>query len=292
MKLRSLIVTLALAAACRAQSAPAPAAKPTFDKARIEALVRYVDVFRGKVEVQIGEPKPSKYLPGYREFTVHLTFENGGTRDDIYFASADGETIIKGAAYNLGLNPFQSNLDRVTTNDDPSFGPAHAPVTLVEFGDFQCPDCKNEAPVLRRALPQMYGDKVRVVFKNFPLESIHPWARPAAIASRCVFRQNAESFWKYYDWIYDQQSEVTPDNVNERILGWAGTAGLDAGKLKACMESKAAAEEVDAATAQAHAIGAGGTPTLVINGRRIGGLQWPDLQIVINIELQKLGFQF
>src|ERR1700733_4393431 len=148
----SVLPALALlAAGCAPAQTPSPA-PARLDKAKLEALLRYVDVFRGKVDMTIGDPKPSKNLPGYSEVTVHLSYD-AGTRDDLYLVSADGQTIIKGTAYNLGRNPFQANLDKVTLKDDPGFGPANAPVTIVEFGDFECPDCKSEAPLLREAVP-------------------------------------------------------------------------------------------------------------------------------------------
>src|SRR5215475_8511631 len=90
--------------------------------------------------------------------------------------------------------PVKLNIER-----EPTFGPAGAPVTLVEFGDLECPSCRAEAPVLRQLIPQLYPNKVRVVFKDYPLESIHPWARAASIAARCIYRQDAQAFWKFYD---------------------------------------------------------------------------------------------
>ena len=279
-------LSLLAAGLSRAQK-PAPV---RLDKAKLEAMLRYVDIFRGKVDMAISDPMPSKSLPGYSEVTVHLTFE-GGTRDDQYLVSADGQTIIKGTAWNLARNPFQANLDKLTLKDDPSFGPANAPITIVEFGDFQCPDCKSEAPLLREAVPLAYDNKVRVFFKNFPLESIHPWARAAAIASRCIYHQDAAAFWKFYDWDYEKQPDLNGDNLTENILSWAGKTGLDQTKLKGCIETKATEKEVDASIAEAHALGASGTPTLIINGRKIGGLQWPDLQLVINLELQQLNLK-
>jgi len=287
MKIISTLVAVWLATAGLVSAQTAP---PKPDKTKIEALLRYTNIFRGKVEMEIGDPRPSKYAPGFSEITVHLKFD-GGQRDDQYLLSPDGQTIIKGDAWSLAGSPFQANIDKVSTKDDPSFGPANAPVTIVEFGDFQCPDCKAEAPLLREAVPLSFENKVRVIFKNFPLESIHPWARAAAIASRCVYHQDAAAFWKFYDWDYDRQPDLTGENLTESILAWADKSGLDRTKLKGCMETKATEAEVDASIAEAHAIGAGGTPTLLINGRRIGGLQWQDLQLVINMELQHLGLK-
>ena len=258
--------------------------KGALDKTILEKYLRHVELFRGDVMFQIDDPKPSKYLPGFSEVLVHLLF-NSAERDELFYVSSDGQTIVRGDVFNLGKSPFQSNLDKLSLADQPSFGPVDAPVTIVEFGDFQCPDCKMEAPVLRHDMPDAFGGKVRVVFKNYPLEG-HPWARPAAIAGRCVYRQGQPAFWKFYDWIYDSQDGITVENLNSKVLAWASENGLDAAKLGQCMDSKSTEPDVSRSIAEGHALGIGGTPTLFINGRKIGGLMWPDLQLVINKELE------
>ena len=220
---------------------------------------------------KIDDPQPSKYLPGYSEVLVHLIFNNA-EKDELFYISSDGKTIIRGDVFTLGRSPFQSNLDKLTLADQPSFGPANAPVTIVEFGDFECPDCKMEAPILRHDLTEAFDGKVRVFFKNYPLESVHPWARAAAIAGRCVYQQGEPAFWKFYDWIYENQDEITGDNLNMKVLAWAGENGVDTVKLGQCLDSKATEPEVDRSIAEGRELGIQGTPTLFINGRKIGGL--------------------
>jgi protein-disulfide isomerase len=269
---------------CGAPLAWTASNKNALDKTTFEAYLRHIELFRGEVTFKIDDPKPSKFLPGFSEVPVHLFFNNV-QKDELYYVSADGQTIVKGDVFNLDKQPFQANLDKLTLKDQPSFGPADAPVTIVEFGDFQCPDCKMEAPVLRKEVTQAFGGKVRVVFKNYPLESVHPWARAAAIAGRCVYHQDQAAFWKFYDWIYDNQEQVTVDTLNARVLAWAGQNGVDAVQLGRCIETRATEPEVDRSIAEGHALGIQGTPTLFINGRKIGGLVWPDLQMVLNKEL-------
>ena len=263
----------------------AASGKGFLDKATLEKYVRHIDLFRGDVTVRIDDPKPSKYLPGFSEVLVHLLF-NGAEKDELYYVSSDGQTIVKGEVYDLNKPPFQSNLDKLTLADQPSFGPADAPVTIVEFGDFECPDCKMEAPILRHDMTEAFGGKVRVVFKNFPLESVHPWARAAAIAGRCVYQQDQAAFWKFYDWIYDNQDQITGDDLNAKVLAWGPENGVDAVKLGQCIDTKASEPDVDRNIAEGRALGVAGTPTLFINGRKIGGLAWPDLQMVLKKELE------
>lgn len=261
--------------------------KGALDKAVLEKYLRHVELFRGDVKFKIDDPKPSKYLPGYDEVLVHLIFNNV-EKDELFYVSKDGQTIIRGDVFDLGKNPFQSNLDKLTLADQPSFGPANAPVTIVEFGDFECPDCKMEAPVLRQDMETTFNGKVRVVFKNYPLDSVHPWAHAAAIDGRCVYRQGNAPFWKFYDWIYQNQDEIMPDNLNSKVLMWAGENGIDTVQLGKCIDTKATEPEVEQSIAEGQELGVNGTPTLFINGRKIGGLMWPDLQLVINKELEYL----
>lgn len=258
------------------------AKRNALDKAQFETYLRHLEVYHGTVTYQIDKPTPSKELPGFFEVPVHLSFEGGGSKDELYYVSKDGQTIVSGDVYNINQNPFQSNVDKLTTANQPSFGPAQAPVTIVEFGDLECPDCRMEAPLLHHNVPETFPGKVRVVFKDFPLETLHPWARAAAIAGRCVYRQGNDSFWKFYDWDYDHQEEINPENLKSKVLGWASQNGLDTAKLSQCIDSKATEPEVDRSIAEGHELGIHGTPTLFINGRKIGGLQWPDLQLVIN----------
>ncbi len=178
--------------------------------------------------------------------------------------------------------PVKLNLE-----DQPSFGPTNAPVTIVEFGDLECPSCRAEAPLLRQLIPGLYPGKVRVVFKDFPLETIHPWARAASIAARCVFRQNHEAFWKFYDWDYDNQDDITPENLKSKVLSWAGSNGINAGELGRCIDSKATDAEVSRNVAEGRARGVNGTPTLFVNGRKSASMRIPAIEQMIDADLGK-----
>jgi protein-disulfide isomerase len=281
MKIWIMLSMLAAAAAAQTRNA--------LDKPTLEAYLRKLELYRVEPTYKIGDPKPSKDQPGYSEVAVHVGFPNGaGDKDEVFYISRDGQTIrdTQGNVYNINKSPFQSNLDRLTLDGAPSFGPANAPVTIVEFGDMECPDCREEAPLLRVEVPKAFPGKVRVFFKDFPLDSIHPWARAAAIAGRCVYHQDSREFWKFYDWIYDNQDQISPGNLSAKVVAWAGQSGLDGVQVGRCIETRATEAEVDRSVAEAKALGSKGTPTLFINGRRIGGLAWPDLQLVIGRALK------
>src|SRR6476646_10342391 len=113
------------------------APKSSIDKATIEAYLRHAELWIPQVTVAIDDPQPSAYLPGFSEVAVHLSYQ-GQTKDEHYFVSQNGKSIIKGDVYDLSKSPFQSALDRIKTDGQPSYGKAGAPVTIVVFGDFQC----------------------------------------------------------------------------------------------------------------------------------------------------------
>lgn len=268
-----------------AQTKPAPAGKSALDKATLEAYLRHVELWIPAVAVKIDDAKPSPEMPGFFEVPVHLTY-NGGVKDERYYVSKDGHKVVKGEIFDINRNPFQANLDKLKTDLQPSFGAAGAPVVIVLFSDFQCPVCKEEAQILRQGLAKSFPDKVRVYFKDFPLDSIHNWARTGAIAGRCVFRQRPAAFWDYFDWVYENQSLIGLDNFNSKIQSFAADKGLDGMQLGRCIETKATEAEVNRSVAEGRALQVAATPTVFLNGRKLeGGIQWQVLEQLINIEL-------
>jgi protein-disulfide isomerase len=255
------------------------------DKTRMEAYVRHLLAVIPEVQVKIDDPKPSG-TPDLQEVDVHFNYQ-GRTQDETFYLSRDGQHIIRGVVYNLGQNPFQEDLAKLKTSGAPSFGPANAAVTVVEFGDFECPNCKEEAKTLRDNVPSQFPTQVRVVFKDFPLEQIHPWAKAASIAGRCINQQSPAAFWKYHDWIYEHQTEITPDNLKTQVMDFAKTAqDIDGLQFGRCIDTKATEADVDASISEGHSLHVDATPTVFLNGRRlIGNYPWQNIEQIINGEL-------
>ena len=118
------------------------------------------------------------------------------------------------------------------------------------YSDFQCSYCKEEANVIRKKLAAAFPTQVQVYFKDFPLEPIHPWAKPAAIAGRCVFRQKPAAFWDYHDWMFEHQGEITVENLKDKVAEFGKTKSLEPIQLAACMETKATEAEVNKSQAE------------------------------------------
>ena len=264
--------------------ATAPA-KSALDKATMEAYVRHLFVWGPTIKVDVTDPKPSP-LPGFQE--VHVIGSAGNARqDEMFYVSNDGRKIVRGSVFDIAQNPFKPDLDLLKTDLQPSFGTPGAPVVLVVFSDFQCPFCKDEAKMLRDNVTAMYPKEVRVYFKDFPLEQIHPWAKPAAIAGRCVFRQNSDAFWLYHDWAYASQKDITAENFKEKLLAFAKDKNLDGVALGSCLDNKETEAEVARSVQEAQALRVNSTPTLFVNGRRIPAqISWPQLKQVIDFEIE------
>jgi len=280
------IMRLALIAALSLSLLPAQEKpKSALDKTQMEAFVRHLLAVIPEVAVKIDDPKPS-VVPNLLQMDVHFTY-NGRSQDETFFVTKDGKDVIRGFVYDVAQNPFKPELEKLKTDLSPSMGAAGAPVSLVVFSDFQCPNCKQEEETLRQSLPSSFPTQVRVYFKDFPLEQIHPWAKAAAIAGRCVFHQNPAKFWEYHDWIYGKQSDITVENLKDQVLSFATNAkDLDTLQLGRCMDTKATEAEVNASIAEARELKVDATPTMFLNGRRlVGNYPWPNLEQIINGEL-------
>ena len=259
--------------------------KNAFDKATLETYLRHLELWLPAVAVSIDDAKEAKELPGFLEVAVHLTY-NGNTVEQHFFLTKDGKKVFQAEVYDINKSPFQANLDKLDVKGAPSLGPANAPVTVVIFSDFQCPMCKQEADVVHKQISAAFPDKVRVYFRDFPLEQLHNWARPAALAGRCVFKLNPAAFWDYHDWIYENQNYIGLDNLNSKIQEFATAKNLDGMLLSRCIESKATAPEVNASVAVGTSLALNATPTIFINGRKLeGAVPWETVQAIIKAEL-------
>ena len=173
------------------------------------------------------------------------------------------ELKAKSSGVKVMLDPPRYTV--ATTAADPVRGVASAPVTIIEFSDYQCPFCARVNPALEQ-VRKTYGDKVKIVFKDFPLPN-HPQAPKAAEAAHCAGEQG--TYWELHDHMFANQRAL---NVPE-LKQYAATLGLDAAKFNQCLDSGKHAGLVAAGTAQGERMGVNSTPTLYINGRPLIGAQ-------------------
>jgi protein-disulfide isomerase len=143
----------------------------------------------------------------------------------------------------------------------PVYGAERAPVTVVVFADFQCPHCRDEAPVLRKAIDQFRG-RAKLVYKHFPITG-HDRAKAAAIATEAAHEQG--KFWEMHDRVFENQTQLTDEN----IYTWAAEIGLDMAKFKASYTAQKGKAVVEKDKAEGEALGISGTPAVYVNGRSV-----------------------
>ena len=264
-----------------ASNTAAGGAPPTVLQKNVESYLRHLYAFGPNVQLTISVPKDSE-VPGLLETTVDLKDgENSQTAK--FYLSKDGKYLVRGEVSDLSKDPLAETRSRIQLKDAPSLGDPKAAVTLVEFSDFQCPVCRNLHDVLRGMLPNY--PQVRVVFKDFPIEVLHPWARTAALAGRCAYEQDPKAFWKVYDAIYDQQELISASNAWSKMADFAAESGLSPDAFKTCMASPEAAAAVDASRANGQQLEVNSTPTVFVNGRRLVGADQHALEQYIQYEL-------
>ena len=259
--------------------------KTALDKPALEAFVRHLLIWGPQIKVTISDPAPSE-LDGFS--LVKVTGKAGGVaQSQMFYVSKDGKKVVRAVVYDVDKNPFHKDFERITVTGQPSLGTPGAPVRMVVFTDFECPFCRQEAESLRANLLKTYPEQVRLYFKDFPLVSIHPWAKLAAITGRCVYRQSEDAFWKYHDFVFAHQTEINAQNARDKLLEHASTLpGVDALQLTRCIDNKETAGAVESSIEEGKALGVNSTPTLFINGRKISqNLPWPNLKQVIDFEL-------
>lgn len=195
------------------------------------------------------------------------------------YLSPDSRFLLTGVL-DLNIDPLEEERKEhreltaaLTKGKFPELGAADAPVTIVEFADFQCPFCQHAAGILKELQSKPEGRKVRVVFRHFPL-NFHPWAQIAAEAAACVNLQSPEHFWEIHDWIFENQKTISAVNARARLLETVGKIqGIDVKAYQSCIGTSHIDQLIKQDIATGAAYDVRGTPTFFINGRRIAGMR-------------------
>lgn len=241
----------------------------------------------------MGEIKPSG-IPGLDEgsFTV------GGRQTQVFHVTADNKKLwmVSGQAIDVSQSAEQlvaakAEAARIEEQEAllraeeleksaaglPFRGKADAPVTIVEFSDFQCPYCSRGAQLVEDLLAKHPND-IKFVFKHRPLEDIHPWAMPAAIAASCAAEQKPEAFWILHDAYFKNQKELNAGNLADKTREFLAGSGIDLEKFAVCSQDPTSAgyqkakKAISDDVAFGSRMGAGGTPAFFIGGHFINGI--------------------
>jgi len=265
-----------LAAAQSAAAKPAPA-KPeaklgthaTADlpsEAVVDSYLHEQFGYEPDLSWKIAGIKPAG-VAGLAEVTAVMANQQGQQMFRFY-VTPDGEHAIFGDISPFGARPFdpaKKILDKGVTG--PERGPKNSPVTIVEFGDLQCPACKAAQPTIEALVAA--EPTARFVFQNFPLE-MHNWAAKGAAYADCVGRASNDAFWKFVAKAYETQSDITAQTADEKLTALADGAGVKGSDIAACAATPETKARVDASLALGKSVEVTGTPTLYINGRKVG----------------------
>jgi protein-disulfide isomerase len=214
-------------------------------------------------------PFRNSEFPGFYQTTVLV---NGGKQQQVAYVSKDGKYLVFGNIYQLGSDPRAQVEREIDLHDQASVGPPNAPVTIVEYSDLECPMCARMHEFMAKQLLPKYGNKIRIIFKEFPLVQIHQWALTGAIADQCVYQINPSDVLPFRTLTFENQGLINATNARALLLDFAQRVGVDRLKLATCIDSKATLPRVEASMREGQRLGVNSTPTLFVNGQMVVGL--------------------
>ncbi len=272
MSRKLLFILALLCLGCSAQNASSPDVNR-----RIEKQIRATFHIPAQVSMKIGTPTPSEFT-GYD--TVKVTFGDGErSKSYDFLLSKDGNTLVQMTKMDLSKDPNAEVMKKIDTTGRPFRGAKDAKVVVVVYDDYQCPFCSRMHATLFQDVMKEYGDRVKVIYKDYPLFEIHPWAGRAAVNANCLATQSSGAFWDFADTVHYNgkqiQGEKRPLEAQiaelDRVTMDIGKRhDVDMTKLEACVKAQNQ-DTVQASVKEAEALGVTGTPAIFINGIKLDG---------------------
>jgi protein-disulfide isomerase len=291
---RLLLIVLSMALVCLAQTSaqqaaqtPASPVAPILDPGeklppdlarRVEVMIRSRSEVPSEYVISISGRTKSE-VPGYDQINVIFSNKTNKSRPITFLLSTDNKTLAQFNKYDLSLDP----KDKVPAAGRPSRGgPENAPVTIVVFDDLECPFCAQMHAAMFPAIVDRYKDQVHIVYLDFPLSEIHPWALRAAVDANCLAVASPIAYWNYADYVHAHASdfggeEHTVVKANSELDKFAEDQGahmrVNSADLEACIK-KQDDTVIKAAIKEGETLGVDATPTLYINGQKITDVDW------------------
>ncbi|MGH7988185.1 MAG: thioredoxin domain-containing protein [Candidatus Binataceae bacterium] len=254
-----------------AQAGDTPALDTAHDAA-LKAALQKQFLIPNVADIELGSAMHSPF-PGLWQRSV--TFSNAQGQKATYpiYLDPSENRLIIGGRYVDTSHPWQElDVKALHLKDRPTLGLADAPVTIIEFADFECPFCKRAFNEIETLVNTTYRGKVHLIWKNYPLIHVHPWAEQAAIAAECARRQNPHAFWTFAHDFYRDQDQISVENLRQHVDDYTSDAGLDGKTLNACVLGDAAQQRVQQDMRDGQALHLESTPTFIINGVPVVGL--------------------
>jgi len=276
---RAFVVLLMICLGCSAQSPPPPTSSSPSPPAGIvravERRVRAQYSLPPDVKVIVGTLRSSEF-PSYDALTV--SFASRTKKQDFEFLlSRDHKTLLRMSKFDLTSDPYAEIMKKIDVSGRPTRGSKDAKVTVVNYDDFECPFCSGMHTTLFPGLFKEYSDRVLFIYKDYPLEEIHPWAVHAAVNANCLGAQSGDAYWDYADTLHGNQDAIKAkgrDGWNAELDRLASAQGqrhnLDVPKLQACVKAQDE-KAVRASMREGETVGVDATPTMFINGQKLDG---------------------
>lgn len=293
LPLRRLAVLLLLfCAGCSAQSkSPVPA-----DVAqKVQRQVRSYFNIPPDVDVKLGPLTPSEF-PNYDNLTVTLSHAGKSQAVD-FILSKDGNSLIRITKMDLTKDPYADTMKKIDVAGRPVRGNPDAKVTIVNYDDFECPFCSRMHSTLMSEILPQYGDKIRIIYKDYPL-SMHPWAVHAANDANCLAKESGKGYWEFADYVHANQHAISGAQKDvqrafgelDRITLDVGKKnGVDANRLQVCVKAQADGA-VKSSMAEGDSVGVNATPTMFVNGERLeGALDTDQVRMALDQQLLAAG---
>jgi protein-disulfide isomerase len=247
------------------------------------------------VKVNMGALRPSEF-PGYEAVTI--TFDDPGNKNKLEFLLAkDHQTLLRVIHIDLNKDPYAEVMKNIDVSGRPTRGAKDAKVVAISYDDFECPFCARMHAALFPTLLKEYGDRVQFIYKDYPLEDVHPWALHAAVNANCLAAQDAAAYWDFADYVHGNQKEINSVKgsvaQNAALDKLAAAQGknhnLDTTKLQACVKAQDD-KAVRASQKEGEKLGVTATPEMFVNGRKVdGALPIADLRAVLDSALRDAG---
>ena len=243
----------------------------------LERQVRAMFSVPPSVNITMGSLQPSQ-IPGYDAITVTFDDPNNNKRNLDFLVARDGKSLMRVFHVDLNSDPYAEVMKKIDITGRPTRGTPNAKVVAVNYDDFQCPFCARMHAFLFPTLLKEYGDRVLFVYKDFPLEDIHPWALHAASDANCLAAQSTDAYWDFADHVHGNQKDINTLKVLrmqyaaiDRLTNSFGKKyNLDAVKLQACIKAQDVTA-IRASQKEGSLLGVTATPEMFVNGHKIDG---------------------
>jgi protein-disulfide isomerase len=236
-------------------------------EATVDSFLKQMFGWNQELSWKVADIKPSE-ASGISQATVVFSTPKGQQVTRIYI-TPDQKYAFTGELVPFGADPFAKTREELKGVVGPVHGPQDATITIVEFGDLECPACKAAQPNITQLMSE--EPKAKLIFANFPLETIHKWALPAAKYLDCMGRENNDAVWKFIATVYEHQSEVNEQNVDQMLKGYVKDSGGNPDTVAACVTQPETEKRVRESMALGQKLDVNSTPTFFINGRRVVG---------------------